>query len=233
MAKTRIVLHVPIAAVRRWSMAGGRVDIMFDAAPSLLAMIQAGKIRPLAAASQAACRSCLTCQPSPRLGSAASTFAVVRRQRSGRNAAGRRATAQRRDRQGICRCRISRMRWRARALCRWAAHQRAMMRWYELSRRAGVTWCARTTSKSISAVGTSPRLRVVDAVRAACRWRTRRGWSCCRSRRQPRCPRCRDWRSRRGAMLRDRPLRSSTNSVVSFTAKSSMARWRLLKRAAR
>jgi tripartite-type tricarboxylate transporter receptor subunit TctC len=34
-------------------VAGGRVDIMFDGAPSLLAMIQAGKIRPLAAASQA------------------------------------------------------------------------------------------------------------------------------------------------------------------------------------
>jgi tripartite-type tricarboxylate transporter receptor subunit TctC len=34
-------------------VAGGRVDIMFDAAPSLLAMIQAGKIRPLAVASRA------------------------------------------------------------------------------------------------------------------------------------------------------------------------------------
>jgi tripartite-type tricarboxylate transporter receptor subunit TctC len=31
----------------------GRVDIMFDAVPSLLALIQAGKLRPLAAASAA------------------------------------------------------------------------------------------------------------------------------------------------------------------------------------
>jgi tripartite-type tricarboxylate transporter receptor subunit TctC len=33
-------------------VAGGRVDIMFDAAPSLLAMIQAGQIRRMAAASR-------------------------------------------------------------------------------------------------------------------------------------------------------------------------------------
>jgi tripartite-type tricarboxylate transporter receptor subunit TctC len=34
-------------------LAAGRVDIMFDAVPSLLPMLQAGKLRPLAAASAA------------------------------------------------------------------------------------------------------------------------------------------------------------------------------------
>ncbi len=49
------MLHVPYrgSGPAVVDVAGGRVDIMFDAAPSLLAMIQAGKIRPLAAASQA------------------------------------------------------------------------------------------------------------------------------------------------------------------------------------
>ena len=49
------MLHVPCrgSGPAVVDVAGGRVDIMFDAAPSLLAMIQAGKIRPLAAASQA------------------------------------------------------------------------------------------------------------------------------------------------------------------------------------
>ena len=48
------MLHVPYrgSGPAVVDVAGGRVDIMFDAAPSLLAMIQAGKIRPLAAASQ-------------------------------------------------------------------------------------------------------------------------------------------------------------------------------------
>jgi tripartite-type tricarboxylate transporter receptor subunit TctC len=49
------MLHVPYrgSGPAVIDVAGGRVDIMFDAAPSLLAMIQAGKLRPLAAASQA------------------------------------------------------------------------------------------------------------------------------------------------------------------------------------
>ncbi len=48
------MLHVPYrgSGPAVVDVAGGRVDVMFDAAPSLLAMIQAGKIRPLAAASQ-------------------------------------------------------------------------------------------------------------------------------------------------------------------------------------
>jgi tripartite-type tricarboxylate transporter receptor subunit TctC len=48
------MLHVPYrgSGPAVVDVAGGRVDIMFDAAPSLLAMIEAGKIRPLAAASQ-------------------------------------------------------------------------------------------------------------------------------------------------------------------------------------
>jgi len=48
------MLHVPYrgSAPAVVDVAGGRVDIMFDAAPSLLAMIQAGKLRPLAAASR-------------------------------------------------------------------------------------------------------------------------------------------------------------------------------------
>ena len=49
------MLHVPYrgSGPAVIDVAGGRVDIMFDAAPSLLAMIQAGKIRPLAVASRA------------------------------------------------------------------------------------------------------------------------------------------------------------------------------------
>jgi tripartite-type tricarboxylate transporter receptor subunit TctC len=48
------MLHVPYrgSGPAVVDVAGGRVDIMFDAAPSLLAMIQAGKLRPLAAASR-------------------------------------------------------------------------------------------------------------------------------------------------------------------------------------
>ena len=48
------MLHVPYrgSGPAVVDVAGGRVDIMFDAAPSLLAMIQAEKIRPLAAASR-------------------------------------------------------------------------------------------------------------------------------------------------------------------------------------
>ncbi|HEX5508240.1 MAG TPA: tripartite tricarboxylate transporter substrate binding protein [Pseudolabrys sp.] len=47
------MLHVPYrgSGPAVVDMAAGRVDIMFDAVPSLLAMIQAGKLRPLAAAS--------------------------------------------------------------------------------------------------------------------------------------------------------------------------------------
>jgi tripartite-type tricarboxylate transporter receptor subunit TctC len=49
------MLHVPYrgSAPAVIDVGGGRVDIMFDGAASLLAMIQAGKLRPLAAASQA------------------------------------------------------------------------------------------------------------------------------------------------------------------------------------
>jgi tripartite-type tricarboxylate transporter receptor subunit TctC len=49
------MLHVPYrgSGPAVIDVACGRVDIMFDAAPSLLAMIQAGKIRPLAVASRA------------------------------------------------------------------------------------------------------------------------------------------------------------------------------------
>jgi len=47
------MLHVPYrgSAPAVVDVAAGRVDIMFDAVPSLLPMIQAGKLRPLAAAS--------------------------------------------------------------------------------------------------------------------------------------------------------------------------------------
>jgi len=47
------MLHVPYrgSGPAVVDVAGGRVDIMFDAVPSLQAMIQAGKLRPLAAAS--------------------------------------------------------------------------------------------------------------------------------------------------------------------------------------
>ena len=47
------MLHVPYrgSAPAVIDVAAGRVDIMFDAVPSLLPMIQAGKLRPLAAAS--------------------------------------------------------------------------------------------------------------------------------------------------------------------------------------
>jgi tripartite-type tricarboxylate transporter receptor subunit TctC len=49
------MLHVPYrgSGPAVIDVGGGRVDIMFDGAASLLAMIQAGKLRPLAAASQA------------------------------------------------------------------------------------------------------------------------------------------------------------------------------------
>jgi tripartite-type tricarboxylate transporter receptor subunit TctC len=49
------MLHVPYrgSGPAVVDVAAGRVDIMFDAVPSLLAMIQAGKLRPLAAASAA------------------------------------------------------------------------------------------------------------------------------------------------------------------------------------
>jgi tripartite-type tricarboxylate transporter receptor subunit TctC len=44
------MLHVPYrgSAPAVIDVGGGRVDIMFDGAASLLAMIQAGKVRPLA-----------------------------------------------------------------------------------------------------------------------------------------------------------------------------------------
>jgi tripartite-type tricarboxylate transporter receptor subunit TctC len=47
------MLHVPYrgSGPAVIDVGAGRVDIMFDAVPSLLAMIQAGKLRPLAAAS--------------------------------------------------------------------------------------------------------------------------------------------------------------------------------------
>jgi tripartite-type tricarboxylate transporter receptor subunit TctC len=47
------MVHVPYrgSAPAVIDVAAGRVDIMFDAAPSLLPMIQAGKLRPLASAS--------------------------------------------------------------------------------------------------------------------------------------------------------------------------------------
>ena len=47
------MLHVPYrgSGPAVIDVAAGRVDAMFDAAPSLQAMIQAGKLRPLAAAS--------------------------------------------------------------------------------------------------------------------------------------------------------------------------------------
>ena len=49
------MLHVPYrgSAPAVIDVGGGRVDIMFDGAASLLAMIQAGKLRPLAALSRA------------------------------------------------------------------------------------------------------------------------------------------------------------------------------------
>jgi len=49
------MLHVPYrgSGPAVVDVAAGRVDIMFDAVPSLLSMIQAGKLRPLAAASAA------------------------------------------------------------------------------------------------------------------------------------------------------------------------------------
>ena len=47
------MLHVPYrgSGPAVIDVGAGRVDIMFDAVPSLLALIQAGKLRPLAAAS--------------------------------------------------------------------------------------------------------------------------------------------------------------------------------------
>ena len=49
------MLHVPYrgSGPAVIDVGAGRVDIMFDAVPSLLALIQAGKLRPLAAASAA------------------------------------------------------------------------------------------------------------------------------------------------------------------------------------
>ena len=50
------MLHVPYrgSGPAVVDVAAGRIDIMFDAVPSLLPMIQAGKLRPLAAASDGA-----------------------------------------------------------------------------------------------------------------------------------------------------------------------------------
>src|SRR5437764_13265948 len=49
------MLHAPYrgSAPAVIDVGGGRVDIMFDGAASLLAMIQAGKVRPLATLSSA------------------------------------------------------------------------------------------------------------------------------------------------------------------------------------
>jgi len=69
------MLHVPYrgSAPAVIDVGGGRVDIMFDGAASLLAMIQAGKVRALATLALLACRSWPMSQPSESSASAAWT----------------------------------------------------------------------------------------------------------------------------------------------------------------
>ena len=227
------MLHVPYrgSGPAVVDVGGGRVDIMFDAAPSLLAMIQADKLRPLAAASATRVQILPEVPTFAELGISGMEvslwFGIS-------GPAGMPAAVVQRLNTEIGK--ILQMPdigdgFASRAQCRWAARRSGTTRASAANQRAGATWCARTTFRSSTSEATAPaRDRRCSA---ACRSPRRRGSSCCRSRRPRRCPRCRDRRSRRVAAPRGRLPRSSTSSVVTFTAKSSMARCRLLNRAAR
>ena len=95
------MLHVPYrgSGPAVVDLAGGRVDIMFDAAPSLLAMIQAEKIARWRRQAAPACSSSRRCRPSSSSASAVLMSHSGSGSRPGRSAGCSGAAAQHRDRQ--------------------------------------------------------------------------------------------------------------------------------------
>jgi tripartite-type tricarboxylate transporter receptor subunit TctC len=160
------MLHVPYrgSGPAVIDVGAGRVDIMFDAVPSLLPLIQAGKLRPLAAASAArAIRSCRMHRRSMNSASRAwksrcGTGSRARRVCRSRSCSGSTPSSARSSR----RPRSARAS-PSKAPSPPAARRRTMPRSCARNRRAGARSCAGTTSRSSK--GRSARLLVIDRVR--------------------------------------------------------------------